>query len=120
MEKIHLPVQPGLTVYLDDYEEQDPIEGHDRAKWFLDPNFKTPAPKELEAAGQVLYSQRVPNRYTIHFFANGGNGRKMIQEAATRAACPQFAIVAPRRRRCAFCAQYGKVTHGISSWEDAG
>lgn len=74
MEKIHLPVQPGLTVYLDDYEEQDPIEGHDRAKWFLDPNFETPAPKELEAAGQVLYSQRVPNRYTIHFFANGGNG----------------------------------------------
>lgn len=74
MEKIYLPVQPGLTVYLDDYEEQDPIEGHDRAEWFLDPDFLTPAPKELEAAGQILYSKRVPNHYTIHFFANGGNG----------------------------------------------
>lgn len=31
MEEIKLPVQPGLTVYLDDYEEQDPIEGYDRA-----------------------------------------------------------------------------------------
>lgn len=31
MEEIKLPNQPGLTVYLDDYEEQDPIEGHDRA-----------------------------------------------------------------------------------------
>ncbi|MDY4661230.1 MAG: leucine-rich repeat domain-containing protein [Pseudoflavonifractor capillosus] len=31
MEKIYLPNQPGLIVYLDDYEEQDPIDGYDRA-----------------------------------------------------------------------------------------
>lgn len=74
MEQIKLPVQPGLTVYLDDYEEQDPIEGHDRAVWFLDQDFRTPAPAELEAAGQTLYSQRIPNRYTVYFSANGGNG----------------------------------------------
>lgn len=74
MEQIKLPVQPGLTVYLDDYEEQDPIEGYDKAAWFLDPEFQTPAPAELEAAGQTLYSQRIANRYTISFSANGGNG----------------------------------------------
>lgn len=74
MEEIKLPKQPGLTVYLDDYEEQDPIEGHDRAAWFLDPDFKTPAPAELEAAGHTLYSQRIANRYTIYFSTNGGNG----------------------------------------------
>ena len=74
MKEIKLPVQPGLTVYLDDYEEQDPIEGYDRAAWFLDPDFRTPAPAELEAAGQTLYSQRIANRYTIYFSSNGGNG----------------------------------------------
>lgn len=74
MEKIYLPNQPGLIVYLDDYEEQDPIDGHDRAAWFLDPEFQTPAPAELEAAGQTLYSRRIPNKYTIYFSANGGNG----------------------------------------------
>ena len=74
MEKIYLPNQPGLIVYLDDYEEQDPIHGYDRAAWFLDPEFRTPAPAELEAAGQTLYSQRIPNKYTIYFSANGGNG----------------------------------------------
>lgn len=74
MEKIYLPNQPGLIVYLDDYEEQDPIDGHDRAAWFLDPEFRTPAPAELEAAGQTLYSRRIPNKYTIYFSANGGNG----------------------------------------------
>lgn len=74
MEEIKLPNQPGLTVYLDDYEEQDPIEGHDRAAWFLDQECTIPAPAELEAAGQTLYSQRIANRYTIYFSANGGNG----------------------------------------------
>ena len=74
MEEIKLPNQPGLTVYLDDYEEQDPIEGHDRAAWFLDQECTIPAPAELEAAGQTLYSQRIANRYTIYFSTNGGNG----------------------------------------------
>ena len=74
MEKIYLPKQPGLMIDRDDYAEQDPIEGYDQAAWFLDPDFKTPAPAELEADGQTLYSQRIPNRYTIYFSANGGNG----------------------------------------------
>ena len=74
MKGLKRPVQPGLTVYLDDYEEQDPIEGYDRAAWFLDPDFRTPAPAELEAAGQTLYSQRIANRYAIYFSSNGGNG----------------------------------------------
>ena len=74
VEKIYLPNQPGLIVYLDDYEEQDPVDGYDRAEWFLDPNFQTPAPAELEAEGQTLYSRRIPNSYTIYFSANGGNG----------------------------------------------
>lgn len=74
MEEIRLPVQPGLTVYLDDYEEQDPVEGYDRTAWFLDEDRTIPAPKQLEADGQTLYSQRIPNRYTVYFSANGGNG----------------------------------------------
>ena len=60
VETIKLPNSPQLTVYLDDYEEQDPIEGHDRAEWFLDREYQTPAPKELKAEGQTLYSRRVP------------------------------------------------------------
>lgn len=74
VETIKLPNSPQLTVYLDDYEEQDPIEGHDRAEWFLDEEYQTPAPKELKAEGQTLYSRRVPNQYTIYFSPNGGTG----------------------------------------------
>ncbi len=74
VETIKLPNSPQLTVYLDDYEEQDPIEGHDRAEWFLDEEYQTPAPKELKAEGQTLYSRRIPNQYTIYFSPNGGTG----------------------------------------------
>lgn len=74
VKTIQLPNLPTLTVYLDDYEEQDPVEGSDRAEWFLDQDFKTPAPKELKAEGQTLYSRRIPNQYTVHFAPNGGTG----------------------------------------------
>ena len=74
METIVLPDQPALTVYLDDYEEQDPVEGSDRAEWFLDPDFQTPAPKTIQAQGQTLYSRRIPNQYTVYFAPNGGMG----------------------------------------------
>lgn len=74
VETIKLPNTPQLTVYLDDYEEQDPIEGHDRAEWFLDKEYQIPAPKELKAEGQTLYSRRVPNQYTVYFSPNGGTG----------------------------------------------
>ncbi|MGI6030999.1 MAG: InlB B-repeat-containing protein [Eubacteriales bacterium] len=73
-EKIYLPYQPDLTVYLDDYEEQNPIDGYDRAAWYLDEECTIPAQKEMSAEGQTLYSKRIPNRYTIYFSANGGNG----------------------------------------------
>ncbi|MEQ2455141.1 S-layer homology domain-containing protein [Flavonifractor hominis] len=74
VEKIFLPTQPGLTIYLDDYGEQDPINGYDQVAWYLDPSFTEPAPETMEAQGQTLYSQRIPNRYTIYFSANGGTG----------------------------------------------
>ncbi len=74
VEKIYLPVQPSLTVYLDDYNEQDPIEGADRVKWYLDKEFQQEAPEELTANGQALYSKRIPNQYTVYFAANGGSG----------------------------------------------
>lgn len=74
METIYLPNQPGLTIYLDDYALQDPVEGSDRVSWYLDPTFQTPVTGDLEAEGQILYSQRIPNRYTIYFSANGGSG----------------------------------------------
>lgn len=74
VEKIYLPVQPSLTVYLDDYNEQDPIEGADRVKWYLDKEFQQEAPEELTANGQTLYSKRIPNQYTVYFAANGGSG----------------------------------------------
>ena len=74
VEKILLPTQPDLTVYLDDYGEQDPIEGYDKVAWYLDPSFEQEAPKELSAQGQTLYSKRIPNHYTIYFSANGGSG----------------------------------------------
>lgn len=73
-ERIFLPDQPGLMIDREDYEEQDPILGHDRVVWYLDPEFTTEAPEYLEAKGQTLYSLRVPNRYTIYFSANGGSG----------------------------------------------
>ncbi|OUQ78444.1 S-layer homology domain-containing protein [Flavonifractor sp. An100] len=73
-EKIFLPNQPGLMIDREDYEEQDPILGHDRVVWYLDPEFTTEAPAYLEAKGQTLYSLRIPNRYTIYFSANGGSG----------------------------------------------
>ena len=81
METIYLPDQPGLTIYLEDYDEQDPIEGHDRVAWYLDPTFQTPVTGDLEAAGQILYSQRIPNRYTIYFSANGSSGSMNKMEA---------------------------------------
>lgn len=74
VEKIYLPVQPSLTVYLDDYNEQDPIEGADRVKWYLDKEFQQEAPEELTANGQTLYSKRISNQYTVYFAANGGSG----------------------------------------------
>ena len=74
MERIYLPDQPGLMVDLDDYNEQDPIEGHDRAAWYLDEDCTQPAPEMLEARGQTLYSKRIPNRYTIYFSPTGGSG----------------------------------------------
>ena len=73
-EKIFLPNQPGLMIDREDYEEQDPILGHDRVVWYLDPEFTTEAPAYLEARGQTLYSLRIPNQYTIYFSANGGSG----------------------------------------------
>ena len=73
-EKIYLPVQPGLMIDREDYEEQDPVEGYDRVAWYLDPEFTLPVPDYLEAQGQTLYSQRIPNRYTIYFTPNGGSG----------------------------------------------
>lgn len=74
VETILLPDQPGLTVYLDDYNEQDPIDGFDKVEWYLDAEHTIPAPETLEAAGQTLYSKRIPNRYTVYFSANGGAG----------------------------------------------
>ena len=35
VETILLPDQPGLTVYLDDYNEQDPIDGFDKVEWYI-------------------------------------------------------------------------------------
>ena len=80
-ERIYLPNQPGLIIDREDYEEQNPILGHDRVVWYLDPEFTVQAPEYLEAEGQTLYSQRVPNRYTIYFSANGGSGSMAGQSA---------------------------------------
>lgn len=74
LSTIVLPNQPGLTVLLENYEEQKPVEGRDRVEWFLDGGYSQKAPERLEAQGQTLHSQRVANRYTIYFSANGGNG----------------------------------------------
>ncbi len=80
LRTIYLPNQPGLTVYRDDYEEQNPILGHDRVEWFLDEEYTIPAPETLEAQGQTLYGRRVPNNYSIVFYGNGGAGSMEKQQ----------------------------------------
>ena len=80
LRTIYLPNQPGLTVYRDDYEEQNPILGHDRVEWFLDEEHTIPALETLEAQGQTLYGRRVPNNYSIVFYGNGGAGSMEKQQ----------------------------------------
>lgn len=80
LRTIYLPNQPGLTVYRDDYEEQNPILGHDRVEWFLDEEYTIPALETLEAQGQTLYGRRVPNNYSIVFYGNGGAGSMEKQQ----------------------------------------
>lgn len=80
LRTIYLPNQPGLTVYRDDYEEQNPILGHDRVEWFLDKEYTIPALETLEAQGQTLYGRRVPNNYSIVFYGNGGAGSMEKQQ----------------------------------------
>lgn len=74
LEKVMLPTQSGLTISMDNFAEQSPVEGHDQVEWFLDDGYSQSAPSQLSAEGQTLYSRRIPNRYTIYFSANGGNG----------------------------------------------
>lgn len=76
VETILLPDQPGLTVYLDDYNEQDPIDGFDKVEWYLDAEHTIPAPETLEAAGQMLYrcagSPAVERGAELDGFADAG------------------------------------------------
>lgn len=70
-----LPNVPGLQVDVEDFLEQDPIEGSERSEWFYDSQYTQPIREAfVPGNGQTVYARRVPNRYTVRFYANGGAG----------------------------------------------
>lgn len=70
-----LPNVPGLQVDTEDFLEQDPIVGSERSEWFYDSQYTQPIRgKYIPGNGQTVYARRVPNRYTVRFYANGGVG----------------------------------------------
>lgn len=70
-----LPNVPGLQVDTEDFLEQDPIVGSERSEWFYDSQYTQPIrEKYIPGNGQTVYARRVPNRYTVRFYANGGVG----------------------------------------------
>lgn len=81
LEKIILPLQPNLQIELSSFEEQDPISGYDRVKWFKDEDFNIELTDSISAQGQTIYSKRIPNDYKVYFSANGGNGTMQPQSA---------------------------------------
>lgn len=74
LEQLIVPDQPNLTIFLDAYEEQDPITGYDKVEWYLDQDFSQKVEGDLSATGQTLYAKRIPNNYRIYFSNNGGKG----------------------------------------------
>lgn len=74
LEKLILPSQPSLTVLLDAYEEQEPITGYERVRWYLDESYTKPVTGQLTAQGQTLYARRIPNDYVIRFSNSYGSG----------------------------------------------
>lgn len=74
IRKLILPDHPDLTVEMDVYAEQNPMEGYAKTEWYLDPDFTQPVQGDIQAKGQTLYAKWLPNPYTIHFDANGGTG----------------------------------------------
>lgn len=70
-----LPNVPGLQVDTEDFLEQDPIVGSEWSEWFYDSRYTQPIrEKYIPGNGQTVYARRVPNRYTVRFYANGGVG----------------------------------------------
>ena len=74
IRKLILPDHPDLTVEMDVYAEQNPMEGYAKTEWYLDPDFTQPVQGDIQAKGQTIYAKWLPNPYTIHFDANGGTG----------------------------------------------
>lgn len=74
IREMHLPNLPSLTVYLKNYEEQNPLTGYDRMEWYLDSSYSQKVEGDLQATGQTLYGKRVANDYTIRFLSNYGSG----------------------------------------------
>lgn len=75
LRTLALPNVPGLQVDTEDFLEQDPIVGSERSEWFYDSQYTQPIrEKYIPGNGQTVYARRVPNRYTVRFYANGGVG----------------------------------------------
>ena len=74
IQKIILPDHKNLTVQMDVYAEQDPMEGYAKTEWYLDPEFTQRIQGDIQAKGQTLYAKWLPNPYTIYFDSNGGTG----------------------------------------------
>lgn len=74
IQKIILPDHKNLTVQMDVYAEQNPMEGYAKTEWYLDPEFTQQIQGDIQAKGQTLYAKWLPNPYTIYFDSNGGTG----------------------------------------------
>ncbi len=81
LEKITLPNKPELKVALSSFQEQEPVLGYDRVKWYEDEDLTVELTDSVTAQGQSLYSKRIANDYKVYFSANGGNGVMQPQEA---------------------------------------
>lgn len=71
LESITLPNAPSLTVELSNFAAQNPSQGCERVRWLQD---GSPVADTVQANGQTLRSEGIPNTFTLFFSANGGKG----------------------------------------------
>ncbi|MDO5747456.1 MAG: hypothetical protein Q4P66_07360, partial [Actinomycetaceae bacterium] len=81
LHTIKLPNIPGENVRLEDFVEQDPVPGYGHAQWYIDaaPDViigtgdQTQPQGTIPMNGQVLYSKREPNTYTVKYVPGASN-----------------------------------------------
>ena len=71
LQTIKLPNAPALTVELTNFAAQNPSTGYEKVLWLQD---GSPVEETIQANGQILTSEGVPNSFTLTFNANGGRG----------------------------------------------